>query len=280
MLTDLRLEFRKLVRKPRTYMGPGAMMLIMTAMLLGLKYGHQFDYMKETMGQDFIIAGNLTTAAFLARYLLEGIFFFFMPLAVSAVCGDLLASEASDGTLRMILCRPITRFKLITSKYIAGILYTIVLTMGTGLIAYIAGSIFLGRGSLFTLPDMRQGSGIWILPEDTAIIRLTAAYALTSAGMLAVGSIAFMISTFLSNSNGAVFGSMGVLIISGILGQIEYFEKIKPYLLTTYLDKWQQFFGSTLDTDLLMKSAGVMLIYSAAAFIIGAVIFQRRDILS
>ncbi|MHB1456946.1 MAG: ABC transporter permease subunit [Armatimonadota bacterium] len=279
MLAELAIEYRKLLMKSRTYIGPAAMLFIITAMLVGLKYSHQFDRMESSMAQDFIIAGTITNAAFLARYLLQGIFFFFLPLAVCSICGDLVASKAADGTLRMILCRPISRLSILTTKYVACITSSVGLTLGTGLVAYLAGYIFLGGGSLFVMPSFGGEGGIRILPEHDALIRLIAAYSLTAAGMLAVGSIAFMISTFLSNSNGAIFGAMGFLIASGILGQIDYFRSMKPYLITTYLDKWEQFFGETMDVQVLYKSIGVMLIYSAACFVIGAVIFKRRDVL-
>lgn len=280
MLAELAIEYRKLFLKSRTYIGPAAMLFIITAMLIGLKYSHQFDYMKETMGQDFIIAGSITNAAFLTRYLLEGIFFFFLPLAVCSICGDLVASEAADGTLRMILCRPVSRLSIFTAKYVTCITSSVGLTLGTGLVAYLAGYIFLGGGSLFVMPGFKGEGGIRILPEHDALIRLIAAYSLTAVGMLAIGSIAFMISTFLSNSNGAIFGAMGILIASGILGQIDYFNSLKPYLLTTYLEKWQQFFGESIDTQVLLRSIGAMMIYSVTCFIIGAVIFRRRDVLA
>lgn len=279
MIAELAIEYRKLILKSRTYIGPAAMLFIITAMLIGLRYSHQFDYMKQTMGQDFIIAGRITNAAFLTRYLLEGIFFFFLPLAVCSIAGDLIASEAADGTLRMILCRPVSRLSILTAKYIACITSSIGLTVGTGLVAYLVGLVFLGGGSLFVVPDFRGGGGIWILSEHDAVIRLIAAYSLTAVGMLAIGSIAFMISTLLSNSNGAIFGAMGFLIASGIIGQIDYFSSLKPYLLTTYLDKWQQFFGESMDMHVLFKSIGVMAVYSIVCFVISAIIFRRRDVL-
>ncbi len=98
--------------------------------------------------------------------------------------------------------------------------------------------------------------------------------------MAAVGSIAFAVSTFLSNSNGAVAGAMGFLYGSAVVGEIEYFAVLKPYLLTTYLEQWRGFFTGTIDAHLLAKCVGVMVIYSAVALAVGLVIFHRRDVLS
>jgi len=275
MLIELRLEVLKVLRRPRTYVGPVAMGLLIAAVLVGLKYSHPFDNVQKRLAQDFIICGSFINAAFLTRYLLDGIVYMFLPLFTCVVCGDLIASEAADGTLRALLCRPVKRSSVAASKYAVCVAYVLALVLGTGLAAYLAGSVFLGRGSL-----VLHEEGIWILPERTAIGRLVAAYVLVAAGMVAVGSISFMISTFLSNSNGAIAVAIGIMYGSAVIGQIDYFAKLRPYLLTTHLDKWQHFFTGALDVQLLARSVAALLIYSALALLIGLLIFERRDVLS
>jgi len=275
MLIELRLELMKLLRKPRTYLGPAGMVLLIALGLVAMKFGNEFQYMYERLARDFIISGSFVNAAFLARFmLLEFVVFMFLPLSACLVFGDLIASEAADGTLRALLCRPVTRTSVAVSKYIVGALYVFALTLGTGVAAYLVGTTFLSRGSLLTFYE-----GIWILPERTAIVRLALTYGLVAFGMLAVGSMAFAISTFLSNSNGAVAGAMGVVIISGIVEQIEYFARLRPYLLTPYLEV-ERYFTGTLDLHMLIKSVLVMLAYSAVGLIVGLAIFRRRDVLS
>ena len=275
MLTELRLELFKLLRKPRTYIGPASMAALTTLVLIGMKYGNEFRYMHHRLERDFYVAGTMVNAAFLARSLMEVIVYTFLPLFACMVCGDLIASEAADGTLRMLLCRPITRFRVFGSKYAVAVAYALALTFGTGIAAYLAGVAFLGRGSLVVFTD-----GIWILPERLALQRIALAYAVAAVGMVAIGSIAFAISTFLSNSNGAIAGAMGFLFGSAVIGQIGYFAKLKPYLLTTHLEVWRDLFAGNVNVPDLTHSLGVMMIYSAVAFLIGAVIFQRRDVLS
>ena len=275
MLINLRLELLKVMRKSRTYIGPAALSLLIIAMLVGMKHGHEFHYMKRRLEQDFIVAGSFVNAAFLVRFLLEGIVYTFLPLFACMVCGDLIASEAADGTLRTLLCRPVTRLKVAVSKYAVAIMYVLGLTFGTGLLAYVSGWAYLGRGSLVVLHQ-----GVWIFPEHDAILKLLSAYALVACGMVAVGSIAFAISTFLSNSNGAIAAAMGLLYGSAVIGEIEYFAKIKPYLLTTQLEMWRDFFTGTPDAHSLAKAVGILAAYSIVSLVIGLVIFNRRDVLS
>ena len=275
MLVSLRLELLKVMRKSRTYIGPAALSLLIIAMLVGMKHGHEFQYMRRRLEQDFIVAGSFVNAAFLVRFLLEGITYTFLPLFACMVCGDLLASEAADGTLRTLLCRPVTRMRVAISKYAVAIMYVLGLTFGTGLFAYLMGWGYLGRGSLVVLQR-----GVWIYPEHDAILKLLAAYALVACGMVALGSIAFAISTFLSNSNGAIAAAMGLLYGSAVIGEIQYFAKIKPYLLTTQLEMWRDFFTGVPDAHALTKAVGIMAAYSAISLIVGLVIFNRRDVLS
>lgn len=274
-LTEFGLEIEKLLKKPRTYIGPVAMLGLIGIVLVAMRYGNEFQHMYERLAQDFIISGSFVNAAFLTRYmLLPPVLYMFLPLFSCTVFGDLIASEAADGTLRTLLCRPVTRWRVIGSKYAVGVLYVFVLTMGTGLLAYLLGWAFLGRGSLLSFAE-----GLWILPERMAVIRLVEIYALVAAGMAAVGSMAFAISTFLNNSNGAIAGAVGFLIVSGIVGQIEFFSRLRPYLLTTYLEV-DGFFKYQLDLPLFLKSLGVMLAYAVVSFLIGVVVFHRRDVLA
>ena len=275
MLTELRLEIKKLLHKPRTYIGPVGTTVLVIITLLAVKYGNEFSTIEARLAQDFIMVGSLRNASFLASLMLtEFIVYMLLPIFVCTVFGDLVASEVADGTLRMLLCRPITRLRLLMSKYGTGILYTLMLTYGMGIFAYLLGLLFLGRGSLINLAD-----GIWILPERMALIRLATAYGLTTLGMIAIGSIAFAISTFLSNSNGAVAGAVSFVIGCKAIEQFDFFRWLKPYLLTSYLEP-RRILVSRLDTAFICKSVEVMLAYSAIAIVVGMIIFHERDIMS
>jgi len=275
VLTKLEIELLKLWRKPRTYLGFAGMAAIVGLVLMAMKLGDPFSHMQARLAQDFIVVGSFVNAPFLTRHLLDGIVYTFLPLFACLVCGDLIVSEAADGTLRAVLCRPVSRTSVVVSKYAAGALYVLALVFGTGMLAYVAGWAFLGRGSLVEL-----SRGVWVFPEGAAILRLLAAYGLVAASMLAVGSIALAISTFLSNSNGSIIGAMVVMYSSAIVGEIEYFARVKPYLFTTYMDEWRHLFVDPIDTGVVLKCVAVMAAYAAVSLAIGLVVFCRRDVLS
>lgn len=275
MIAEIRIEFFKLARKSRTYVGPSGMAFLIILLAIALKFGHELDHMREALSQEFVISGSFINAAFLTRYVLSPpVILTFLPLFTCTVFGDLLPSEHSDGTLRTILCRPVKRITVLAAKFIAGTAYAISISLGTGLFAYLLGILILGRGDLLSLSD-----GICILPEKAGMIRLSEAYLLVAVGMVSVGSIAFAVSSFLNNSNGAIGTAVGGLILSGIVGRIEFFQWLRPFLLTTYLDI-DRFVGIRPDFGLYWKSLMVMAAYVIISFVIGAIVFCRRDVLS
>src|SRR4051812_27058438 len=108
-LLQLRNELRKLFGKKRTYLGFGMFLLAQSAFILLLRYhkGPYRDMVKIMEGNGYgadKFFSNLTvaTSSLLATaYIL-------LPLYVALVGGDLVAKEAEDGTLRMILARPVS----------------------------------------------------------------------------------------------------------------------------------------------------------------------------
>ncbi|MHB0913560.1 MAG: ABC transporter permease [Armatimonadota bacterium] len=273
-MTEVYVELVKLFKKPRTYIGPAAMLCISALVMVGMKYGGQAEYMQDQLGREMLFSGSILNASFLAWSMLTpAVVFTLMPLFTCAVFGDLLASESADGTMRTLLCRPVSRLRVLAAKYAAGVLYTLLLAGATAVGAYLLGAIFLGRGALLYME-----SGIWVLPERTAALRLIEAYALLAASMIAVGSLAFAVSTFLANSNGAIAGAMGFLIACAIVGGIPFFHKVAPYLITSHLAVGHVFSGP--DVKLAAGTLWTALAYSAGAFGLSLLVFARKDVLS
>src|ERR1019366_7223778 len=65
------------------------------------------------------------------------------------VGGDLVAKEAEDGTLRMILARPISRLRLLFVKWSAGIFFAVVLVLALGLTALVFARVLFPWKGMF-----------------------------------------------------------------------------------------------------------------------------------
>jgi ABC-2 type transport system permease protein len=70
----------------------------------------------------------------------------FLPVAVAVVAGDSIAGEASTGTLRYLLARPVGRTRLLVAKLISVTVYVLVVVVvaAVTVTAYATGVLLLG----------------------------------------------------------------------------------------------------------------------------------------
>ena len=78
------------------------------------------------LAQEYVSALTVAVIMLIPQILL------LMPLYAALVGGDLVAKEVEDGTLRMILSRPISRFRLLLVKWVAGVIFSAVLVLVLG----------------------------------------------------------------------------------------------------------------------------------------------------
>ena len=277
MFAQTKIEIYKLVRRTRSYLGFGWMFLISGLTAYGLKSGPgPADMTAASLSGDFVMVGSIVNVEFVAYFLMRGAMLTFVPLFVCLVAGDLIAGETADGTLRPLLARPISRAKVLTAKYLVAVLYTFVLTLFLAVAALTVSRLFLGHGDLFTIEN-----GVAIFGLKEAVLRLIAAYALSALGMLAVGTIAFFISTFVGNSLASLGGAMMTMYALAIMGTIPFFEKASQYFFTTHINTVRsEIFQVPIRWSEINISVGYLAAYSIIFFIASMLVFVRRDVLA
>lgn len=277
MLAQTRIELYKLVRRTRSYLGFGWMLLVAGLMAYGFRSGPEpADMLAGGMPRDFILVGSIVNAEFVAYSLMRGAMLTFVPLFVCLVVGDLVAGETTDGTLRPLLARPISRAKVLTAKYAAAVLYTFVLTLFLGVAALTVSRLFFGHGDLFTVE-----SGIAIFGRNEALWRLAGAYTLSALGMLSVGTIAFFLSTFVANSLASLGGAMMTMYALAIIGTIPYFQTGSRYFFTTHIEAVRrEMFSVPIGWHEIATSAGYLGAYAIIFFVAAMLVFVRKDVLA
>src|SRR3974390_2923842 len=111
--THLKNELWKLFGKKRTYIGFGAFLLAQNAMLLAFRLTHWQRQVERMLAGNGYFAREYISALTVALIMLIPQVLLLMPLYVALVGGDLVAKEAEDGTLRMILYRPISSIRML-----------------------------------------------------------------------------------------------------------------------------------------------------------------------
>src|SRR5215467_277315 len=131
-LDHLRNELWKLFGKKRTYIGFGAFLLAQNAMLLAFRFTHWQRQVERMLSGNGYLPSEYVSALTVALIMLIPQILLLMPLYAALVGGDLVAKEAEDGTLRMILSRPISRFRLLFMKWLAGVIFSVSLVLVLG----------------------------------------------------------------------------------------------------------------------------------------------------
>jgi ABC-2 type transport system permease protein len=278
MIRIIYYELVKLFLKKRTYIGFGIVLLIVPLVEVAMKLegGHFLTMAMRGLANDFLFFGNLFNGWFVAHQIMNSLWFH-IPLLISFVAGDQLAGEATAGTYRLILIRPVSRTRIFIAKYIATLVYTGIFMLFLAGLSIGLGLALLGRGDLVVV--LR---GILILPETEVAWRFTVAYMLAAWTMITIASLSFFFSSFVENAIGPIIATMGVLIVFTIISVIpvELFEVPKKFLFTRYLDLWQKMFQDPVPWNEIWSGVEFMGAWALASVLLAWGIFVRKDILS
>src|SRR2546423_7875374 len=148
-IAHLRNELWKLFGKKRTYIGFGAFLVAQNAMLLLFRFTHWQKHVERELEGNGYMAQEYISALTVALIMLIPQILLLLPLYAALVGGDLVAKEAEDGTLRMILSRPISRFRLLLVKWLAGAIFSILLVSVLGATALFFARLWFPWRSLF-----------------------------------------------------------------------------------------------------------------------------------
>ena len=278
MKTLIYIELLKIYKKWRTYIGFIAIGILVPIIQLAL-YSTKDQYIRvltRGLQDSFIFIGNLFNG-YLIAYLTLSSLFIHIPFLIVLVGGDVFAGEATAGTYRMLLIRPVSRLEVIISKYVAGIIYVISLIVWLVLLSLVVSILLFGTGNLISF----RGKLI-IFDSNDVLWRFFYAYSFAILSMITVYSLSFLFSSLVENAIGPIVATMAVIIILFVLSTlpIEFFDKIQPYFFTTHMSQWDKFFNENVDFKEIINSAFVLVGYSIGFLILTSIIFIRKDILS
>ena len=267
----IHVEIAKLLRRRRTWVAIGLLCLLPIIVAFFLKLSPLAPRPGE--GPAFLSAvvsnGSLFPAAALGIVLP-----LFLPVAVAVIAGDAIAGEASSGTLRYLLVRPVGRTRLLVAK-----LVSILVFLGLA-VSLVAGSAYVVGVSLFgSNPVLTSLSGTVITPADlarrTVLVLLYVAWS-----MVGVASIALLLSTLTDSSLGAALGALAALVLSQVLVTLDAADAVQPYLPTRYWLSWVDIFRDPILWHDVERGVLVQGVYVVVLLGISWAGFMTRDITS
>jgi len=277
-LRHLRNELWKLFGKKRTYIGFGAFVLAQNAMLLLFRFTRWQSDMERMLAGNGFLAQQYVSALTVAVIMLVPQVILLMPLYAALVGGDLVAKEAEDGTLRMILSRPISRFRLLLVKWLSGVIFSTVLVLALGATALLFARVwFPWRGMFVTWPplDIFSALGAW---EGARLYFWSHTFMTLNAS--AVLSLAFMFSCFNMKPAAATTLSLSFLFLNLVMEGIPFFERYHKFLLPYHFRIWLYIYANPIPWGNISQSLCILLAFNLTAFVVGTAAFQARDIKS
>ncbi|HCL92621.1 MAG TPA: ABC transporter permease subunit [Verrucomicrobiota bacterium] len=273
----LRNELWKLFGKKRTYIGFGAFLLAQNAMLLAFKFTRWQSEMERLLEGNGYLALEYVSALTVALIMLIPQIALLMPLYTALVGGDLVAKEVEDGTLRMILSRPISRFRLLLVKWLAGGIFSAALVVMLGVTALgFARLWFPWQGMFVFIP----GQIFNVLSPADGLRFYAFSHLFMTLNACTVLGIALMFSSFNIKPAAATILALSLLFANLVMEGIPFFERYHQYLLTFHFHAWRLVFSQPMPWAQIAQSVCVLLAVNLTTFLIAAAAFQARDIKS
>jgi len=271
-------EAIKALHKKRTYIS--FILLFFLVPLIILAIGNGADYLeRQIYGQlkdSFLVFGSLTNG-YLASYLIIAILAGQMPFLATIVAAEIVSGEYAKGTFRMYLSRPVSRLKILFSKLVVVLLYTIIMMFFFVFYTLGISCIFLGIGDLAVFHK-----GLLFLSDGDILWRFFLAYLISCGVMLAISSLCFMISTFSRNSVTPIIITISAVFIGSAISFIplEIFELVNPYLFTGYIDLFLAAFHDPVPWGLIKNATVICGLWSSVFIGISFYNFSNKEILS
>jgi ABC-2 type transport system permease protein len=294
------VELFKLVRRVRTWFTIGLICALPLVVAIFIAVTHLAP--PPGQGSAFLSAvlddGQLYPAAALALVLPV-----FLPVAVAVVAGESIAGEASAGTLRYLLARPVGRTRLLVSKLISVTAFTLVAVVAVTVTSYATGVLILGpsrAAAVGTSPGglsgsiapgaggaptagLQAGAAITSLsgtPLTTLelVERVLGAMAFITVSMLGVAAIAIFLSTLTDSALGAALGALATLVASEVLVTLGAASTVQPYLPTRYWLAWIDFFRQPVFWRDIQRGFGIQAVYVVVFLAAAWANFATRDI--
>lgn len=208
-----------------------------------------------------------------------------LPLMIMIVAADLVSSEHSGGTVKLLLTRPIKRWKILLSKYITLAFSVSILILAFGVLSYLISGLVFGfsgwSAPVLTGFSVEGGelstANVHLIPQWQYLWMLMGLAWFVS---LTVGTLSFMLSTIMKSTAAGMGVMLACLIAGAILsGMVASWESAK-YLFMVNLTLSDYLSGSAppIEGMTLGFSLSVLAIWGTLALLVSFLYFTRKDV--
>lgn len=211
------------------------------------------------------------------QFLYDNSFFTtFISLFTIIIAAGIVSNEFKWGTIKLLLIRPISRSKILLSKYLTVLLFAFTLIFFLIASSLLTGALFFGLNNPAQTVVLEQGMGY---VHNGLFNEIMKDYGLSLVTLVMMASFAFMISTIFRSSSMAI-GLAVTLMLAGnsiVLFTAQY--SWAKYILFANTNLGQYFNGEpTMEGMSLSFSVTILCLYLTLFLMASWIAFTKRDI--
>ena len=204
----------------------------------------------------------------------------FLPITVAIVAGDAVAGEASAGTLRYLLVRPVGRLRLLAAKLVSVAVFVLLAVLLVTVTGYLVGVALFGFG-----PDAGGAGGVTslsgaVLSPAELVGRTALVVGYLALCMLALGAVGLFFSTVTDSPLAAALGVLALVVTSAALQPLDAAAALQPYLPTRHWLAWIDLYRDPILWTAVREGATVQAGYVLVAFGAAWANFATKDVTS
>lgn len=177
--------------------------------------------------------------------------------------------------MRMVLCRPVSRVRVLLVKYCACVIYTFALVFFIGTSALLVGIIQRGTGGLFVMAPEQKIFALYDMGEG--LVRFYAGLFFYAASFLSITTLGFALSCCNMKPAAATIVTLSVFVVDWIFHHLPYFESIKDWFITKNMTTWANVFRGEVPVASMIEDYAYLLGVNGTLVILGIMVFQSRD---
>lgn len=245
-------------------------------------YNDYVELKKTYLKDEYMLSHNYdssygTLSAVMENFYME--FEIIILVMILMISGTMMSQEYNKGTIKLLLVKPYSRWKILLSKYLTVLLMIFLSYLMIFLIELICGGLMLGFDTI-NQPILQYNT----LNESLVIMNCFKYNLITFLGNLPffifMATVAFAISTIFGNTAVAIISGFAVNMVGNILAMISQSFEWTKYLVFNHLDISNYLISGTtkINGDSVFFSIGICLIYILVIIIPTFIIFQKKDI--
>lgn len=193
------------------------------------------------------------------------------------IAADMVAAEFTWGTIKMLLIRPASRSTILFSKYIATLLFSLILLLILFVGSLAIGGVLEGLSGIGQ-PDLYIGADGEV-HERIMLVKVFQTYGFMMVELLMYVTLAFMISSAFRSSSMAIAFSLGLLLLGNTIIQLLSQYSWAKYILFANTNLQQYTDGRVFQEGMTLTfSIGVLLGYFILFHLISLILFTKRDV--